>query len=90
MLALRILRVLKHLSQRELARRAGLPPSTLCRIETGAQRPSRVQLARLAAALAVTPADLLERARAGAGTPEAAPTTDPPGPDEGSGEGGQP
>ena len=63
MLALRIFRVLKRLSQRELARRAGLVPSTLCRIENGAQRASPQQLSRLAALLAPTAEDLANEVR---------------------------
>ncbi len=60
MLSIRVLRSIKHISQRELARRAGLSAATLNRIERGVKRPAPDELERLAAALAVTPADLAQ------------------------------
>jgi transcriptional regulator with XRE-family HTH domain len=55
---LRRLRVDCFLSQRELARRAGLHPVTLTRLETGAVGPSTRSVRALAAALGVEPRDL--------------------------------
>jgi len=50
----------RALSQRDLARIAGLEPATLNRIETGKQKPRPSTLRKLARALRVKPADLLE------------------------------
>ena len=55
---LRRLRVERFLSQRELARRAGLHPVTLTRLEAGAAAPSTRTVRGLAAALGVEPRDL--------------------------------
>jgi transcriptional regulator with XRE-family HTH domain len=56
--SLRRLRVDRFLSQRELARRAGLHPVTLTRLEAGAVGPSTRSVRALAAALGVEPRDL--------------------------------
>ena len=56
--SLRRLRVDRFLSQRELARRAGLHPVTLTRLEAGAAGPSARSVRALAAALGVEPRDL--------------------------------
>ena len=50
----RRLRELRALSQRELARRAGLDTATINRIERGKQRPMPRTIRKLAAALGVT------------------------------------
>ena len=55
---LRRFRVERFLSQRELARRAGLHPVTLTRLEGGAAAPSTRTGRGLAAALGVEPRDL--------------------------------
>lgn len=55
---LRRFRVDRFLSQRELARRAGLHPVTLTRLEAGAAAPSTRSVRALAAALGVEPRDL--------------------------------
>ena len=55
---LRSFRVDRFLSQRELARRAGLHPGTLTRLEGGAAAPSTRTVRGLAAALGVEPRDL--------------------------------
>lgn len=55
---LRRLRVDRFLSQRELARRAGLHPITLTRLEAGASAPSTRTVRGLATALGVQPRDL--------------------------------
>ena len=55
---LRRLRVERFLSQRELARRAGLHPATLTRLEARAAAPSTRTVRGLAAALGVEPRDL--------------------------------
>jgi transcriptional regulator with XRE-family HTH domain len=55
---LRRLRVDRFLSQRELARRAGLHPVTLTRLEAGTSAPSTRTVRALAAALGVEPRDL--------------------------------
>jgi transcriptional regulator with XRE-family HTH domain len=55
---LRRLRVDRFLSQRELERRAGLPPVTLARLEARAAAPSTRTVRGLAAALGVEPRDL--------------------------------
>jgi transcriptional regulator with XRE-family HTH domain len=55
---LRRLRVERFLSQRELARQAGLHAITLVRLEAGATAPSSRSVRALAAALGVEPRDL--------------------------------
>jgi transcriptional regulator with XRE-family HTH domain len=56
--SLRRLRVERFLSQRELARQAGLHAITLVRLEAGATAPSTRTVRALAAALGVEPRDL--------------------------------
>ena len=55
---LRRLRVEHFLSQRELARQAGLHAMTLVRLEAGATAPSTRTVRALAAALGIEPRDL--------------------------------
>jgi transcriptional regulator with XRE-family HTH domain len=55
---LRQLRVERFLSQRELARQAGLHAITLVRLESGATAPSTRTVRALAAALGIEPRDL--------------------------------
>lgn len=55
---LRKLRVDRFLSQRELARQAGLHAITLVRLEAGTTAPSTRSVRALAAALGVEPRDL--------------------------------
>jgi transcriptional regulator with XRE-family HTH domain len=55
---LRRLRADRFLSQRELARRAGLHPVTLARLEAGAGAPSTRSVRALAATLGVEPLEL--------------------------------
>jgi len=55
---LRRLRADRFFSQRELARRAGLHPVTLTRLEAGAVAPSARSVRALAATLGVEPRDL--------------------------------
>jgi transcriptional regulator with XRE-family HTH domain len=55
---LRRFRIDRFLSQRELARRAGLHSVTLTRLEAGAAAPSTRSVRALAAALGVEPRDL--------------------------------
>jgi transcriptional regulator with XRE-family HTH domain len=55
---LRRLRLERFLSQGELARRAGLHPVTLTRLEAGPTAPSTRSVRSLAAALGVEPRDL--------------------------------
>ena len=55
---LRRLRVERFLSQRELARQAGLHAVTLVRLEAGATAPSTRTVRALAAALGIEPRDL--------------------------------
>jgi transcriptional regulator with XRE-family HTH domain len=55
---LRRLRVERFLSQRELARQAGLHAITLVRLEAGRAAPSTRSVRALAAALGVDPRDL--------------------------------
>ena len=57
---LRSVRERQALNQRELARMAGLTPATLSRIEAGIQEPYSSTIRKLAAALNVKPADLME------------------------------
>jgi transcriptional regulator with XRE-family HTH domain len=52
---LRRLRIDRFLSQRELARQAGLHPVTLTRLEAGAAAPSTRSVRALAVALGVEP-----------------------------------
>jgi DNA-binding XRE family transcriptional regulator len=56
--SLRRLRIDRFLSQRELARRAGLHPVTLTRLEAGATAPSSWSVRTLASTLGVEPRDL--------------------------------
>jgi transcriptional regulator with XRE-family HTH domain len=56
---LRKLRVDRFLSQRELARRAGLRPVTLTRLESGASAPSTRSVRALAWSLGVGPHELI-------------------------------
>ena len=56
--SLRTLRVERFLSQRELARRAGLHAITLVRLEGGATAPSTRTVRALADALGVEPGEL--------------------------------
>jgi transcriptional regulator with XRE-family HTH domain len=51
-------RLRRALSQRDLAKLAGMQPSTLNRIELGKQQPRPSTLRRLARALKVKPQDL--------------------------------
>ncbi len=53
------LRVLRALSQRELAVRAKLSVTTVNRIETGQRKPMPKTVRKLAEALGVTPEELL-------------------------------
>jgi len=55
---LRRLRIERFLSQRELARQAGLHPITLVRLEGGATAPTTRSVRALAAALGVEPRQL--------------------------------
>jgi transcriptional regulator with XRE-family HTH domain len=55
---LRRLRADRFLSQRELARRAGLHPVTLARLEAGAGAPSARSVRALASTLGVEPLEL--------------------------------
>ena len=55
---LRRLRVDRFLSQRELARRAGLHAVTLTRLEAGSRAPSTRSVRALATSLGVEPRDL--------------------------------
>jgi transcriptional regulator with XRE-family HTH domain len=55
---LRRLRVDRFLSQRELARRAGLHAVTLTRLESGARSPTTRSVRALATSLGVEPRDL--------------------------------
>ncbi len=55
----RRLRVLRALSQRELAVRAKLSVTTVNRIETGQRKPMPRTVRKLAEALGVTPEELL-------------------------------
>ena len=55
---LRKFRVERFLSQRELARQAGLHPITLVRLEAGVTAPSTRTVRALAAALGVEPREL--------------------------------
>lgn len=56
--SLRRLRVERFLSQRELARQAGLHAVTLVRLEAGATAPSTRTVRALAGALGVSPGEL--------------------------------
>jgi transcriptional regulator with XRE-family HTH domain len=81
---LRRLRVDRFLSQRELARRAGLHAVTLTRLEAGAAAPSTRSVRALAATLGVEPRELtapdevaeLRRVLSDAGTVEPAAGSD--------------
>lgn len=58
---LRSARVLRKLSQGELAARAGLPPASISHFENGGRKPSFANLRRLAGVLEVTTDYLLGR-----------------------------
>ena len=60
MSTLRALRHSRLLSQRELARRAGVSPSTVLTTETGRRRPALTTIRRLSEALQVPPMDVSE------------------------------
>ncbi len=60
---LRELRERRLLTQRELAAKAGLTDVAISRLETGKTRPRFSTIKKLAAALGVTPAALMERRR---------------------------
>ena len=53
--AIALLRALQGLTQREVARRAGLSPATVCRVESGGGRVSAEARQRVARALLVEP-----------------------------------
>jgi len=57
---LRELREGKFLSHRELATRAGVSPTTVLNLEAGKAEPQRRTVRKLAAALGVSPAELVE------------------------------
>jgi transcriptional regulator with XRE-family HTH domain len=57
---LRELREGKFLSHRELATRAGVSPTTVLNLEAGKAEPQRRTIRKLAQALGVDPADLVE------------------------------
>ena len=57
---LKRLRNRKLLSQRDLAQRAGLSPTTILHIETGQVEPTFVTVRKLTEALDVDPSELLE------------------------------
>ena len=60
---LRAIRDTREWSQSDLAKRAGLPPSSIAHFETGSRKPSFDTLRRLATALEVTTDYLLGRVR---------------------------
>jgi transcriptional regulator with XRE-family HTH domain len=60
---LRFLRTNKGLTQIQLAELTGLDQSHISKLETGATKPSYDTLTRLAAALGITVADLLDESR---------------------------
>ena len=57
---IRILREQKALSQRDLAKKACLNTATICRIETGQNKPQPGTIRKIAMALEVRPEELLE------------------------------
>jgi len=57
--AISVLRLLRRLSQAELAERAGIRPNQISRYETGAVQPQLAQLERILAALDVGLAEFL-------------------------------
>lgn len=57
-LAVRLARVRRRRTQREVARQAGLRPSVLSEIECGWRKPTKDQLNRLACALGLDARDL--------------------------------
>ena len=57
---LRFIRERKALTQRELARRAGVSHVTIARIETGQDDPYPTTVRKLATALGVEPEELME------------------------------
>ena len=60
--ALAIFRAWRSLSQRELAAKAGLDPSSLSLVESGARRLSMDSLDRVAKALRASPAEIMQLA----------------------------
>lgn len=58
MLAIRLLRTMKGITSRELARRLGVPASTWHRMERGLRPIPQEILERVARELSVSPADL--------------------------------
>ena len=67
---LRQRRQTKGWSQRELGRLAGVSPGTVYRLENGLRGAYPVTLRKLAAALGVSPADLVREPRPGREKPE--------------------
>jgi transcriptional regulator with XRE-family HTH domain len=64
-LKVREIRIIKGMTQNQLAESVGLDPSTLCKIERSKSNPSLSTLTKLAKALGVTIAQLLgEEAKA--------------------------
>ena len=57
---LRALREARFLSHRELAKRAGVSPTTVLNLEAGKAEPQRRTIRKLAQALEVDPAELVE------------------------------
>lgn len=57
---LRVARVVKGLSQSQVARGAGFPDATICRWETGANVPTLAHLQRLASVLGVSLSSLVD------------------------------
>jgi transcriptional regulator with XRE-family HTH domain len=60
MFSIKILRMQKRLSQQDIADRAGISAVTVSRIETGFEQPKIETLEKIAEALGVTAAYLLE------------------------------
>jgi transcriptional regulator with XRE-family HTH domain len=67
---LRELREQRHLTQQEMAGKAGVPRTYISRIENARLLPGPVMLQRIADALAVAILDLLPHAKNGIGAPE--------------------
>ena len=66
-MSLRQLREAKVLSQRELAEKSGVSPTTIINIETGKIRPHPSTLRKLAEALGVAPEELAGHLKSGEG-----------------------
>lgn len=60
---LRAVRERRALNQRELGKKAGVTAASISRIENGLAEPYMSTIRKLAAALDVEPADLMERER---------------------------